>query len=187
MEIVSNFEWTWVNWTRNIFPNISRLSFKVLEIKPGQTWCLKWWRDYWWNDGTKSAWQWWVDMRVSAIGSRNWQGTCMGIITCMWSARMTRWLGGAITWSGGYGIRTCHGHGVAYRTPITFLMASWSISVNDIAHTLRTWCKVVGASKRSHNRVESCTQDMYRHQPVVMINDVLAASGLFLQRFLGMM
>jgi hypothetical protein len=34
MEIGSSFGWTWVNWTRNIFQNISRLSFKVLKIKP---------------------------------------------------------------------------------------------------------------------------------------------------------
>jgi hypothetical protein len=31
------------------------------------------------------------------IGSRNWQGTCLEIIMCMWNARMTRWLGGEIT------------------------------------------------------------------------------------------
>jgi hypothetical protein len=33
MKIGSNFGWTWVNWTRNIFPNIFRISFKVLKIK----------------------------------------------------------------------------------------------------------------------------------------------------------
>jgi hypothetical protein len=32
-EIGSNFEWTWINWTRNIFSNISGLSFKVFENK----------------------------------------------------------------------------------------------------------------------------------------------------------
>jgi hypothetical protein len=45
----------------------------------------------------------------------------------------------------------------------------------------------VGASKRSRNRVESCMHDMYRHQAAVTLNDVLTVSGLFLQRFLGMM
>jgi hypothetical protein len=107
----------------------------VLKIKPRQRWCIKCRSNYWWNDETKSAWQWWIDMRVPVIGSRYWQWTCMEIIMCMWNARMARWLGGEITWSGYHGIRTCQGHGVAYRTPITFLMVAWSISVNDLAHT----------------------------------------------------
>jgi hypothetical protein len=36
MEIGLDFEWTWVNWARNIFPNIYGLSFKVLRIKQRQ-------------------------------------------------------------------------------------------------------------------------------------------------------
>jgi hypothetical protein len=36
MEIGLNFEWTWVNWTRNNFPNIFGLAFMVLKIKPKQ-------------------------------------------------------------------------------------------------------------------------------------------------------
>jgi hypothetical protein len=40
---------------------------------------------------------------------------------------------------------------------------------------------------RSLSIVESHTQDMYKHRVVVIVNDILAASGLFLQRFLGMM
>jgi hypothetical protein len=94
MKIGSNFEWTWINWAHEYFPNISRFSFEVLRIKPRQIWCVKWWRDYWWNDGTKSAWQWWMDRRAPAIDSRDWQGTCIGIIIRMWNIRMTRWLGG---------------------------------------------------------------------------------------------
>jgi hypothetical protein len=38
---------------------------------------------------------------------------------------------------------------------------------------------VVSASKRSHNRVEPSTQDMYRHRAVVIVNNILAALGLF--------
>jgi hypothetical protein len=36
MEIESNLEWPWVNWTRNIFQNISSLSFIVLKINQGK-------------------------------------------------------------------------------------------------------------------------------------------------------
>jgi hypothetical protein len=36
IEIESNFEWTWVDWTWEYFLNNSRLSFKVLKIKPMQ-------------------------------------------------------------------------------------------------------------------------------------------------------
>jgi hypothetical protein len=36
MKIGLNFEWTWVNWTRNIFPNIFGISFKVLLINQGK-------------------------------------------------------------------------------------------------------------------------------------------------------
>jgi hypothetical protein len=39
MEIRSNLECTWVNWTRNIFPNIFGLSFEVLKIRPRQRCC----------------------------------------------------------------------------------------------------------------------------------------------------
>jgi hypothetical protein len=59
--------------------------------------------------------------------------------------------------------------------------------MNVLAHTLSISCEVVGASMRSHNRVESCTHDMYKHQAAVIVTDILAASGLFLQIFLGMM
>jgi hypothetical protein len=113
-EIGSNFRWTWVNWTRNIFSNIPRLSFKVLKTKPRQRWGIKWWRDYWWNDETKSIWQWRIDMRVLGIDSRDSQGTCMEKAMCTWNARTVRWLGGEITWSGDHDIRTCQGRGVAY-------------------------------------------------------------------------
>jgi hypothetical protein len=128
--------------------------------------------------------EWW-EFRV--IGPRDWQRTYIEIIMCMWNTRMKRWLGWEITWSRDHSIRICQGHGVAYHTPITSVVASWSILMNDIAHTLSTWCEVVSASKGSHNRVESCTQDMYRHLAVVIMNDILATSGLFCQRFLGMM
>jgi hypothetical protein len=47
-------------------------------------------------------------------------------------------------------------------------------------HTLSISCEVASASKGSHNRVESCTQDMYKHRAIVMMNGVLIASRLFL-------
>jgi hypothetical protein len=59
--------------------------------------------------------------------------------------------------------------------------------MNVLAQTLSISCEVVGASKISHNRVDSCAQDMYKHRAAIVVNDILAASGLFLQRFLGMM
>jgi hypothetical protein len=67
--MISNGNWVkfWVDLDqldKEYFLNISRLSFKFLKIKPWQEWCIKWQRDYWCNDGTKSAWQWWIDMRV---------------------------------------------------------------------------------------------------------------------------
>jgi hypothetical protein len=57
---------------------------------------------------------------------------------CMWNAWLTRCLGGEITLSRDHNIRTWHGHGVAYRTPIMSMVASQLISVNDLAHTLST-------------------------------------------------
>jgi hypothetical protein len=36
---------------------------------------------------------------------------------------------------------------------------------------------VVGASKGSHNRIESCIQDIYRHRAADIVNDILAISG----------
>jgi hypothetical protein len=111
----------------------------------------------------------------------NGQGTCIGIIICMWDTRMIRCLRWKITWSGDHIIRTCQGHGVIYYTPITLLVAWRSISMNILAQTLSTLCEVAGAWKRSHNSVGSCTQDMYRRWTAVIVNDVLAASGLLLQ------
>jgi hypothetical protein len=32
-EIGTNFGWTWVNWTRNIFPNITGLSFNFWILR----------------------------------------------------------------------------------------------------------------------------------------------------------
>jgi hypothetical protein len=49
-------------------------------------------------------------------------------------------------------------------------------------HTLSISCEVASASKGSHNIVESCTQDMYRPRAAVIVDDVLAASRLFLRR-----
>jgi hypothetical protein len=40
---------------------------------------------------------------------------------------------------------------------ITFLVASWSSSVNGLVPTLSSLCEVVNASKRPHNRADSCT------------------------------
>jgi hypothetical protein len=51
---------------------------------------------------------------LRAIGYRNWQGTCIGVIVCMWNTRMSRWLGWEITWSGDLDIITCRDQGVAY-------------------------------------------------------------------------
>jgi hypothetical protein len=48
--------------------------------------------------------------------------------------------------------------------------------------TLSISCEVASASKGSHNRVESCIHDMYGHRAVVIVDDILATSGLFLQR-----
>jgi hypothetical protein len=134
------------------------------EGKLRQGSCIKCQRDYWWNDGTKFAWQWWMETRVPTNGSRYWQWTCMEIIMCMWNARMTRWLEWEITWSRDHDIRTCQGRGVAYCMPITFSVPSRSISVNDLAHTLSTFCEVLCGAKRSHKRhvLRICT-DTERH------------------------
>jgi hypothetical protein len=83
---------------------------------------------------------------------------------------MTWWLRWKITRSRDHRIRTCQGCGVAYCT-----------------HTLSTLFEVVSASKRSHNRVEFCTWDMYGYRTIVIMDDVPATSGLFLQGFLDMM
>jgi hypothetical protein len=91
--------------------------------------------------------------------------------------RFTWWLTGESTWSGDHDITTGQGRGVTDCLSITFFVVSRSISVNALAHTLNTWCEVVNASKRPHNivewgeRLQSCTQDMYRHLPAVMVND----------------
>jgi hypothetical protein len=87
----------------------------------------------------------------------------MEIIIGMWTIRMIRWLGWEITRYGDHSSRTCQSRGVAYCTPITFLVTLRSILVNDLAHTLSTLCEVVSTAKRSYYRVESCTHDMYRH------------------------
>jgi hypothetical protein len=57
---------------------------------------------------------------------------------------MTIWLRWEITWHGDHGFRTCLGCGVTDYMPITFLVASWSISVNALVHTKNMrwsgWC-----------------------------------------------
>jgi hypothetical protein len=67
----------------------------------------------------------------------------MEIIIGMWNTRMTRWLGWKITRSRDHRIRTCQGCGVAYCTPITFLVQKY---LDDNGENRNEWVLGLGSN-----------------------------------------